>query len=239
MCAMANLPTSGSQQNIEWSPRETNKSIVRQEEKVANSRSWQYVVGSWFRFWLLFGHAKRRPIGFKPLASLTPTLSPNDPKDHRTHSTMSCTDTHALACDMVLSMASHDAAQLLQCRGVPQHGIIRFFLMLGLFASTSAFFVPGPGPTGSTVSSISGRTIPLRHAAARNGGEVAAVEAPTAPFVEDVPAWPVPACLRREEPLGGPEPSHVRFLGLAEVFKAQDGIKLADLFDTDSAFRCV
>ena len=59
------------------------------------------------------------------------------------------------------------------------------------------------------------------------------------PFIEDLPIWPVPASIRREEPLGGPEPSYVKFLGLAEVFEAQDGAKLADFFDRDNVFRCV
>ena len=82
--------------------------------------------------------------------------------------------------------------------------------------------------------------MPSRHAAAR-AGEVAAIEPPTTPFVqpEDLPIWPVPASLRREGPLGGPEPSYIKSLGLAEVFEAHDGPKLAELFDTDSVFRCV
>lgn len=135
-------------------------------------------------------------------------------------------------------MATPDAALPFKCvRGAPRHDAILLLLLLLLLhplASTSAFV---PGPTVRPGSSLS-RTMPIRYAAAR-AGEVAAIQAPTTPFVDDLPIWPVPASIRREEPLGGPEPSYVKFLGLAEVFEAQDGAKLADLFDTDSVFRCV
>jgi len=134
-------------------------------------------------------------------------------------------------------MATPDTTLHSKCsRGVPgHHAIILLLLLLVLhpLVSTSAFV---PASTVCTGSSLSRRAILIRNAAARAGGEVAAI---ATPFIEDLPIWPVPASIRREEPLGGPEPSYVKFLGLAEVFEAQDGAKLADLFDTDSVLRCV
>jgi hypothetical protein len=132
-------------------------------------------------------------------------------------------------------MAKPDAVLSFKCsRGGPRRDatILLLLLLLHPLASTSAVV---PASTVRTGSGLSRKIVPSRHVAAR-AGEVAAIEPPTTPFV---PIWPVPASIRREEPLGGPEPSYVKFLSLAEVFEAHDGAKLAELFDTDSVFRCV
>jgi hypothetical protein len=64
---------------------------------------------------------------------------------------------------------------------------------------------------------------------------------PTMPFVDeqDLPVWPVPLSIRREQGLGQGGPTYVKFLSLAELFASQDGEKLAELFDTDGEFRYV
>jgi hypothetical protein len=56
-------------------------------------------------------------------------------------------------------------------------------------------------------------------------------------YAEDAVIWDVPVGIQRREPPSDLKPNYVIFLGLAEVFQDQDGIKLADLFDADDGFR--